>query len=54
MYDGTECELSIEPLSVWQVENMHVIAVLEVLPVACAMSMWAKRAMHRRVFCRCF
>ena len=42
--------LSSVQLSRLQVENMHVIAVLEVLPVACAMSMWAQRAIHRRVF----
>ena len=55
MYDGAECEyfsaeLSKVQLESLQTESTHVIAVLEVLPVACAMRVWSERALHRRVF----
>ena len=55
MYDGPSREyffraLRAGKLSMLQTESRHVIAVLEVLPVACAMRLWSVNALHRRVF----
>ena len=37
-------------LPMLQTEIRHVIVVLDVLPVACAMRLWSVNALHRRVF----
>jgi hypothetical protein len=55
MLDGADVEYSaakLDPhmLSRLQHETRHVIAVLEVLPVACAFKLWAQHTLHRRVF----
>ena len=55
MYDGASCEffssaLRADQLSLLQTECMHVIAVLEVLSVACAVRIWSANALRRREF----
>ena len=55
VFDGAVCEffsvkLSDVQLASLQTESKHVIAVLEVLPVACAMKIWADKTLHRIVF----
>ena len=47
MFDGASCkffsaQLSIVQLAGLQTNSKHVIAVLEALPVACAMQIWSK------------
>ena len=55
VFDGAICEFFSAKLSDVQLESLqtdsrHVIAVLEVLPVACAMQIWSDRTLRRRVF----
>jgi hypothetical protein len=55
LFDGAECEFFAEELAPallasMQLVSTHVIAALEVLPVACAMRLWSDRTLHRRVF----